>query len=339
MYLNIADFKLGLDTRRFSLNSPAGTLRRGVNGHITPGGEFEKRKAFQRWYLPANCYGLEVTEDGLTVFGSVAEGSLTAPSQVATTHRARTSNIATLTVASHTFAVGDTINITAFTGGNTAFNATGQTVTAVTATTVSYANTGADVATAADTLGRIVLNYTLPTGVTYQRLQHPDATADAMSSVIHSTVYNGKAFVVAEFGADGVISFYDSVMVDDLSPGQLALILADETALAEYIAGLVDATDDYSATSTGGVVTITGPAGQPFSVTSSNESSCTSVLETPSIIGEDVLTATLTITFNSGIPNNGDTATLEPSESSGLEGEAGFTERLDDTAILAFIAP
>lgn len=78
MYLLCEDFKYGLDTRKFMLNSPAGTLTTLTNAHITPGGEIEKRKAFTRTALPTNCFGLEVTDAGLTVFGSVAQGSLNA---------------------------------------------------------------------------------------------------------------------------------------------------------------------------------------------------------------------------------------------------------------------
>ena len=77
-YLLIEDFKFGLDTRKFMLNSPPGTLVTLTNGHITPGGEIEKRKAFTRTALPSNSFGLEVTDAGFVVFGSVAEGSLNA---------------------------------------------------------------------------------------------------------------------------------------------------------------------------------------------------------------------------------------------------------------------
>lgn len=271
-YLIVENFKFGLDSRKFMLNSPAGTLTTLTNGHITPGGEIEKRKMFSRSYLPANCYGLEVTEDGLTVFGSVAEGSLTAPSAKTTTHRQRVSNVATLTFASHNFAVGDTVNVTGL--GGSGYTGTAKTITAVTATTISYANTGADEASTADTGGSVVLNYTLPSGVTYQRLAHPEG--DAMVGVIHSTVYNGKAFVIADYGAGGIISWYDEAIVDDLSPGKLATILADADALAGYIAAQIDATDTYTGSASTGTVTVTGPTGQTFSVEVSNDSACTS---------------------------------------------------------------
>jgi hypothetical protein len=213
-YLLIEDFKFGLDSRRFMLNSPAGTLTTFTNGHITPGGEIEKRKAFTNTALPTNCYGLEVTDAGLTVFGSVAEGSL---------------------------------------------------------------------------------NAALPDNVTYQRLQHPDGTT-AMVSVVHSTVYAGKAFVIADFGAGGIISFYDEGVVDDLSPGKLATILADADALADYVSDQIDALDAFDATSSGGTVTVEGPTGQSFNVAVSNESTCTEPLDTdpPDVDGVEVTSFVIT---------------------------------------------
>ena len=322
-YLSLEDFKFGLDTRKFMLNSPPGTLTALVNAHITPGGEAEKRMAFTRQYLPANCFGLEVTSSGFTVFGSVAEGSLAAPSQVATTHRARASNVATLTFASHSFAAGDTINVTGFTSRKTAFNATGATVLSVTSTTITYANIGSDVATAADTAGRAVLDYTLPDGVTYQRLQHPDGTS-AMTAVVHSTIYNGKAFVIADFGAGGIVSFYDGVVVDDLSPGKLATILADADALASYMAGLINATTDYTATVVNGTVTIVGSQGATFSVQSSNDSQCDSPVSDPDVSGVAVTACVLTLTIDTLGPNIGYTVEYD-SVSGGTHASPGGT--------------
>lgn len=72
------NFKFGLDTRKSELTSVPGTLLTALNGHINQGGEFEKRKALvkQGSAPPNNSFGLEVTSSGLTVFGSVATGTL-----------------------------------------------------------------------------------------------------------------------------------------------------------------------------------------------------------------------------------------------------------------------
>lgn len=72
--------------------------------------------------------------------------------QVATTHRMRSSNIATLTVASHSFIAGDSVTVSGVSG--TGYNGT-FTITGVTTTTISYANTGSDESSTADTGGII----------------------------------------------------------------------------------------------------------------------------------------------------------------------------------------
>lgn len=81
-YIVINNFKFGLDARRSELSSIQGTLVEAANGHITQGGEFEKRKAFVKVNqadLPAGTFGLEVTSTGLVVFGSAApSGALVA---------------------------------------------------------------------------------------------------------------------------------------------------------------------------------------------------------------------------------------------------------------------
>lgn len=46
-YFTITDFAAGLDLRRSPLTAPPGTLRKLVNCHVSPGGEIEKRYAFQ----------------------------------------------------------------------------------------------------------------------------------------------------------------------------------------------------------------------------------------------------------------------------------------------------
>lgn len=72
-YIDIANFKYGLDSRRSELTSVPGTLQTLNNAHVNQGGEVEKRKAFARTALPANCFGLETTSTGLITFGSIAD--------------------------------------------------------------------------------------------------------------------------------------------------------------------------------------------------------------------------------------------------------------------------
>ena len=68
----------GLDVRRLPETTPGGVLLRATDGHITRGGEFEKRAAFVAAYaLPAGTVSLAATKTGLVVFGN-----LTAPAGI-----------------------------------------------------------------------------------------------------------------------------------------------------------------------------------------------------------------------------------------------------------------
>jgi hypothetical protein len=71
-YFTIQDFAAGLDLRRASHTAPAGTLRKLVNCHITPGGEIEKRFAFNKIAtMPSNTRGIisltRTLADGITL--------------------------------------------------------------------------------------------------------------------------------------------------------------------------------------------------------------------------------------------------------------------------------
>lgn len=64
----------GLDTRRLPETTPGGVLIKAKDGHITRGGEFEKRAAFvPEFTLPAGTHGIAHDGRGLVVFGTGAE--------------------------------------------------------------------------------------------------------------------------------------------------------------------------------------------------------------------------------------------------------------------------
>ncbi len=70
-YFFIHDFSAGLDLRKSAVTAPAGTLRRIVNAHVTPGGEIEKRKAFvKKAQAPAGCFGLAALGGTLYTFSN-----------------------------------------------------------------------------------------------------------------------------------------------------------------------------------------------------------------------------------------------------------------------------
>lgn len=162
----IDNWQYGLDTRRSELTSKAGTLETSVNGHINQGGEWEKRKAFVRTALPTNSFGLEVTDVGLTVFGSVAVGAL---------------------------------------------------------------------------------SIALPAGFTYQRLQHPDAST-AMTKVVRSKPFGGKAWVIAKFADGNTYCYYDGALIKDFTDGLILAQLNTNVKVATELVAEINRTTLYTAT-------------------------------------------------------------------------------------------
>jgi hypothetical protein len=70
-YVLIENFSGGVDRSRPRYVGPPGSLWSGINGHLSRGGDFEKRKAFVATYsLPAGTIGLSKVSTGLVVFGS-----------------------------------------------------------------------------------------------------------------------------------------------------------------------------------------------------------------------------------------------------------------------------
>lgn len=70
-YVQIEDFKGGLDSRRLQVSAAPGSLQVFENGHINRGGEIEKAKKYVAKYaLPTGTYSMGATNDGLYVFGS-----------------------------------------------------------------------------------------------------------------------------------------------------------------------------------------------------------------------------------------------------------------------------
>jgi len=72
-YTVVADVRLGVDRSRPIYAGASGSVWVAKNGHLTRGGDFEKRKAFVAKYaLPANTFGMKATASSIYVFGSAA---------------------------------------------------------------------------------------------------------------------------------------------------------------------------------------------------------------------------------------------------------------------------
>jgi hypothetical protein len=73
-YIIIEDFRAGLDRRKLPVSSPPGSLQTLSNGHVTRGGEIEKRLAMVPTYglPPGQTFGLAGANGKLYTFGSDA---------------------------------------------------------------------------------------------------------------------------------------------------------------------------------------------------------------------------------------------------------------------------
>ena len=97
----------------------------------------------------------------------------------------------------------------------------------------------------------------VPAGLNYQRLQHPDGTS-AMTRVLDVDTSDGKLYVVASFDDDSVQHFYDGARVLDWNAGIVAAWMADTAGIAAHLCELIDASDHFTATCVGTVITVTG---------------------------------------------------------------------------------
>jgi hypothetical protein len=163
--IHIKEMTGGLDVRRLPETTPGGVLIRARDGHITRGGEFEKRAAFvPEFTLPAGTVGLAYDKTRLVVFGSGE-----APA--------------------------------------------------------------------------------LPTGVGYQRLQHPTDSGATLVRILSSDLYAGLIYAVGEFDDGAVYHFYDGVWVEDWYDGRAR---AAFRVLSGALTGTAAATATFAVT--GGTV-------------------------------------------------------------------------------------
>lgn len=135
----VREFTGGLDTRRMPETTAGGALLVGNNGHISRGGDFEKRAAFVPEYtLPADTIGMAAGAESIYVFGDIAPP-------------------------------------------------------------------------------------VMPSGVLYQRLQHPDGVTPLLR-ILSYDLNGSKIYVVGEFEDGSIFHFYDGVRVDDWYDGRARAI-------------------------------------------------------------------------------------------------------------------
>ena len=109
---------------------------------------------------------------------------------------------------------------------------------------------------------------TFPTGVSYQRLQHPDLST-AMSAVIHSDLFNGSAWVIAAFADGRRFGYYNGTLVYDITNGQVLPHLSTNTLLATELKAEFDRQAGYTTSQPGGATTVdvAAPVGLDYTAT------------------------------------------------------------------------
>jgi hypothetical protein len=106
----------------------------------------------------------------------------------------------------------------------------------------------------------------MPQGVTYQRLQSP--TGSAMTSIVYSTVYGGKPFVIAKYADGGQYPFWDGAFITDWNSGIVMAAMLNNAGIAEHLRSVFSyknaENEDYTCSVVGDKVRVTGPLGKTF---------------------------------------------------------------------------
>ena len=149
-----------------------------------------------------------------------------------------------------------------------------------------------------------------PSGVTYQRLQHPQGFA--MTKVVHAIIYGGKPYVIAEFSDGKRFSFWDGTVIDDWYIGVATSAMAGLDDLAEQVKNDFSISG-YTISRTGSSLTVVGPIGKEFEVSATATSP---------------MTTTVSKTQSSKIPVGGEYAKGSFAVSAGTESPAKLATSL-----------
>lgn len=128
----------------------------------------------------------------------------------------------------------------------------------------------------------------MPSGITYQRLQHPDSSP--MTEVVYSALYGGYPFVLAKFADGKTYPFWNGTIIGDFVNGYTRASMAGSVGLslgnvAGHMTGVINASNSgYTALHIGTYIDVTGPQGVEWTASATAESPIvvsTSVMQTP----------------------------------------------------------
>lgn len=289
-YLVIQDFKIGMDRRKARLTGQPGALWSGVNGHITRGGDFERRKKFvPRFNLPnGTTKGMTAVAGQLFVFGSSATPG-TIPGGVTYQRLEHPTNpAATVTeIRSVTSFSGKLYVIALFSDGNTYHYYDGTRVTGWDAIAASVSNNAAvatalaqridaEVAFTANAVGAVATISAAVAGVPFTITQNTinggsvnDQTitlAELQPNITAVTEQIATATLTVNGGTNvPTVNLLATLTVDGVDILGAAVDWASSNAsTAAAIAAQINATattPQYSASATGNVVTISASPG------------------------------------------------------------------------------
>lgn len=150
----------------------------------------------------------------------------------------------------------------------------------------------------------------VPSGVTYHRLQHPDA-GRTLSKVLDWDVFDGKMYAIGQFDDGSIHHFYDGARVVDWDEGVVRSGMSDTDGIAEHLKNLIDASDDYTATRSGSVITVTGVSEDDFAVETfaenvaggTDDQTLTATVVRSAVAGAPEVLPTCTIQITGGTAN------------------------------------
>lgn len=158
---------------------------------------------------------------------------------------------------------------------------------------------------------------TIPTGVTYQQLVHPDNSTLAITQILDAKAVTGKMYAIAQFEDGSIFHYYDGALVKDEGAGKVRTGMIDNMGIASHLATLIDPLL-YTVSTLGNVVTITSvTTGVPFTITatavnggSSNDQTAVVATTVPAAteVLEQLATAKFRLTAGSQCTSN--TATI-----------------------------
>jgi hypothetical protein len=119
--------------------------------------------------------------------------------------------------------------------------------------------------------GSADLIQSMPDGVNYQRLTHPQDSP--MTELIFSESFNGKIYAIAKFASGDIYHYFDQQRVTAWDT--IASSVAGIQGVATFMSDQIDAEALFGSIASNNTIIITGPDGVEFTVTGSNRMSIT----------------------------------------------------------------